>query len=84
MLLDVMMPEMNGYEVAQHIRQNSNLPYIPIIMVSGCEQTDESQSFDTLTEAFIPKPIDFDKLLYQIRAIPATTASKLALAQICN
>ena len=78
MLLDIMMPGMNGYEVARHIRQNSNLPYIPIIMISGCEQTDEFQGFETLTEAFIPKPIDFDKLLYQIRAISATTVSEIS------
>jgi DNA-binding response OmpR family regulator len=78
MLLDVMMPGMSGYEVVRQIRENSNLPYIPIIMISGCEQTDESQGLKALTQAFIPKPIDFDKLFYEIRAISATTASEIS------
>ena len=33
MLLDVMMADMNGYEVTQHIRQNPRLPFIPILGV---------------------------------------------------
>jgi CheY-like chemotaxis protein len=78
MLLDVMMPGMNGYEVVRQIRQNSNLPYIPIIMISGCEQTDESQGLQALTQAFLLKPIDFDQLFYQIRAISPTTASEIS------
>ena len=34
-LLDVMMPGMNGYEVVKHIRENQQLPFIPILLVTG-------------------------------------------------
>ncbi len=57
LLLDVMMPGMNGIEVVQHIRQNRNLPFIPVILVTGCDRSSESQELDI--EDFIAKPVDF-------------------------
>lgn len=38
-LLDVMMPGMDGYEITQCIRQNENLPFIPILLVTGSDDT---------------------------------------------
>lgn len=69
LLLDVMMPGMNGIEVVQHIRQNRNLPFIPVILVTGCDRSSESQELDI--EDFITKPVDFDKLLWRVGAILA-------------
>jgi CheY-like chemotaxis protein len=71
LLLDVMMPGMHGYEVVRCIRQNSNLPFIPIILITGCEQLDTSEQFDVAVEGFICKPIDFDQLLNQVSNILA-------------
>ncbi|MGI8500569.1 MAG: response regulator [Hassallia sp.] len=71
LLLDVMMPGMHGYEVVRCIRQNSNLPFIPIILITGCEQLDTSEQFDVAVEGFICKPIDFDELLKQVSTILA-------------
>lgn len=69
LLLDVMMPGMHGYEVVQRIRENSNLPFIPIILITGCEQSSMSEGFDLPTEGFISKPIEFDDLLNQVSSI---------------
>ena len=66
-LLDVMMPGMNGYEVAQHIRENAELPFIPIVMVTGHDQFTISK--DLQVEGFLRKPIEFDQLLSQVHAI---------------
>jgi len=71
LLLDVMMPGMHGYEVVRRIRQNSNLPFIPIILITGCEQLDTSEQFDVAVEGFICKPIDFDELLNHVSTILA-------------
>ncbi len=71
LLLDVMMPGMHGYEVVRRIRQNSNLPFIPIILITGCEQLDTSEQFDVAVEGFISKPIDFDELLKHVSTILA-------------
>ncbi|HEY9783218.1 MAG TPA: response regulator [Leptolyngbyaceae cyanobacterium] len=69
LLLDVMMPGMNGIEVVQHIRQNRNLPFIPVVLVTGCDRSSESQELDI--EDFIAKPVDFDKLLWRVGTILA-------------
>lgn len=71
LLLDVMMPGMHGYEVVRCIRQNSNLPFIPIILITGSEQLDTSEQVDVAVEGFICKPIDFDELLNQVSTILA-------------
>ena len=71
LLLDVMMPGMHGYEVVRRIRQNSNFPFIPIILITGCEQLDTSEQFDVAVEGFICKPIDFDELLKHVSTILA-------------
>ncbi len=68
-LLDVMMPEMNGFEVTRRIRQDSNLPFIPILLVTGYSEPTPADGFDVGADGFIRKPIDFDYLLSCIRTI---------------
>ena len=67
-LLDVMMPDMNGYEVTQQIRQNENVPFIPILLVTAHEDADAMEGLALGANDFIRKPIEFDKLLARIRA----------------
>jgi CheY-like chemotaxis protein len=57
-LLDVMMPEMNGYEVTRQIRQNQALPFIPILLVTAHEQPNAVEGFNAGANDFIRKPID--------------------------
>ncbi|MDX2239690.1 MAG: response regulator [Leptolyngbyaceae cyanobacterium bins.302] len=68
-LLDVMMPEMNGFEVTRHIRQNLALPYIPIILITGYTEPTAGDGYDVGADGFIPKPINFDVLLSRVREI---------------
>lgn len=68
-LLDVMMPEMNGFEVTQRIRQNSNLPFIPILLITGYIEPSPSEGFDVGADGFIRKPVDMDELLDRVRSI---------------
>jgi len=75
-LLDVMMPGMNGYEVAQQIRENIELPFIPIVMVTGHDQLTVSKNVQV--EGFLRKPIEFDELLSQVRTILELTQKKTA------
>lgn len=67
-LLDVMMPDMNGYEVTQQIRQNSSIPFIPILLVTAHEDADDIQGLALGANDFIRKPIEFDRLLARIAA----------------
>ncbi|MCU0524373.1 MAG: response regulator [Elainella sp. Prado103] len=68
-LLDVMMPGMNGFEVTQRIRQNAELPFIPILLITGYTEPSPADGFDLGADGFIRKPIDFDELLNRVRSI---------------
>ncbi len=65
-LVDVMMPDMNGYEVTRRIRQNRNLSDIPILLVTAHADADAAQGIALGANDFIRKPIEFDKLLSRI------------------
>jgi CheY-like chemotaxis protein len=67
-LLDVMMPGMNGYEVTRQIRQNHNIPFIPILLVTAYEDINAIQGLALGANDFIRKPIEFDILLARIEA----------------
>lgn len=67
-LMDVMMPGMNGYETTQRIRQNQTLPFIPILLVTAHEDAEVIQGLALGANDFIRKPIEFDKLLARVEA----------------
>jgi signal transduction histidine kinase len=68
-LLDVMMPDMNGYEVSQCIRQNRNLPFIPILLITANDQSSVVEGLDAGADDFIRKPVDVDELLARVRSL---------------
>ncbi len=68
-LLDMMILEMNGFEVTRRLRQNPALPFIPILLVTGYSEPTPTDGFDVRADGFIRKPIDFDDLLNKIRTI---------------
>lgn len=76
-LLDVMMPDMNGFEVTQRIRQNAALPFIPILLITGYLDPHPADGFDVGADDFIRKPIDVDLLLDRVHTIlqPRSTSS---------
>ncbi|MBE9181859.1 response regulator [Oculatella sp. LEGE 06141] len=74
-LLDVMMPEMSGYEVTQRIRQNPDLPPIPIILVTGYTQPSPEDALDCGANGLIRKPIDFDEVVHWVRHVLPVEAS---------
>ena len=67
-LSDVIMPKMNGYELARCIRQNEKLPFIPILLITGTQQMSSMQELDIWFDDFIRKPINLDRLLARIQA----------------
>jgi len=68
-LLDVMMPGMDGYEVTQRIRANTKLPFIPILLITAYDQSSVVQGLDTGADDFIRKPVEVDELLARVRAL---------------
>ena len=68
-LLDVMMPEIDGYEVTRRIRKNPNLPYIPILLVSAHQQSSAVEGLDAGADEFIRKPFQIDELQARVRSL---------------
>ena len=67
-LLDIMMPKMDGYEVARQLREaNFNLP---ILMVSAKQlPEDKKKVFIVGTDDYMTKPIDVEEMLLRVRAL---------------
>jgi len=67
MLLDVMMPDMNGYEVTQRVRQSIKLADLPVVLITAHDQESATLGKAVGANNFIRKPFDFDELLRQVR-----------------
>ncbi|MBK3495928.1 response regulator transcription factor [Viridibacillus sp. YIM B01967] len=66
-LLDVMMPNLRGFEMAQMIRKQSN---VPIIMLTALEEEqDQMTGFDIGIDDYITKPFSFHVLIRRVEAV---------------
>lgn len=68
-LLDVMMPGMDGYEVTRRIRQDRNIPFIPILLVTAREESSLVQGLDAGADEFVRKPFQIDELQARVRSM---------------
>lgn len=68
-LLDVMMPGMNGYEVTQHIRKNPAIPFIPILLITAFDHSSVVEGLDMGADEFVRKPVDPEELLARVRSL---------------
>jgi diguanylate cyclase (GGDEF)-like protein len=67
-LLDVMMPRVDGIEAARRIKGNKELPFIPIIMQTALDSTaDKVEGLDAGADDYITKPINFAELEARVR-----------------
>ena len=67
-LLDIMMPDIDGLEVCKRIRENKNLSFIKIILVSGKARQDEKmEGYEAGADDYITKPFDDDELLVKVK-----------------
>lgn len=67
-ILDVMMPEMNGYEVCAAVRQKGGT--VPILLLTAKDQPhDIVRGLDSGADDYLAKPFEFDVLLARVRAL---------------
>ena len=68
-LLDIMMPELNGYEVLERIKADKRLRHIPVIMISAVDQIESViRCIELGAEDYLSKPFSFEELLARVRA----------------
>jgi putative two-component system response regulator len=69
-LLDVMMPDIDGFEVTRRIRQDDKNRLLPIILVTALRETeDRVKGIEAGCDDFISKPVDKTELLARVRSL---------------
>ncbi len=67
-LMDIMMPEMDGYEAIRQINQNNKFRHIPIIALTAKSlKIDQDKCIEVGANAYISKPVDYDNLVKVIK-----------------
>lgn len=82
-LLDVMMPEMNGFEVAERLKANVQTQYIPVIFLTALNTTaDIVKGFKVGANDFISKPFNKEELVIRVNhQISLIAAKRIILKQ---
>jgi adenylate cyclase len=68
-LLDVMMPQPDGYAVCRRLREQDETAVLPVIMLTASEGPEKRKAIEAGADDFIPKPFNRDELLTRIRSL---------------
>jgi two-component system chemotaxis sensor kinase CheA len=66
-ITDIAMPEMDGYDLIHHIRENKVLAYLPIIAVTAMPETDKDKILSSGANAYLRKPITMDQFFHLLK-----------------
>jgi len=81
-LLDVMMPKLDGIEVVRRLKTNPALPFIPVIMQTALDSTENKvEGLDAGADDYITKPINFAELEARVNSLLRIKALQVALAK---
>ena len=68
-LLDVLMPGIDGYEVCRRLREREETAVLPVIMLTAGDGQEKTKAIEAGADDFIPKPFDRDELFTRIRSL---------------
>lgn len=69
-LLDVMMPKMDGIEACRHLKADPSLPFVPIIMVTAkTDSRDVVAGLEAGADEYLPKPVDHAALVARVKSM---------------
>lgn len=71
-LLDLMMPQMDGYEVVHRLREDENVPEIPVFLVTANKYVSRYEAIAAGADGLIYKPININKFLSKVEQILET------------
>jgi len=84
-LLDVLMPDMNGFEVCKYIRATPSLADIPVIIVTGLDERQARlEGLSAGADDFISKPIDKHELKARVNTITRLNRQRHIMAETIN
>jgi DNA-binding response OmpR family regulator len=73
-ILDIMMPDMDGYQVCQDMKQDQSLSGTPIVFLTGKDRSDDmGRSFKAGGDMFIKKPFSCERLLEIVNIVIMST-----------
>ncbi|MCH7959238.1 MAG: response regulator [Candidatus Hydrogenedentes bacterium] len=74
-VLDVMMPDISGFEICRMIRRDPNLHALPILIVSAMDSEEEIEhGLAQGADAYLPKPLDEEELVLQVERLLRDTS----------
>ena len=68
-LLDIVMPGMDGYDVCRRIRQQTETAYLPVVMVTASGDEQKIKALQAGADDFLTKPIDHSELLARVASL---------------
>jgi two-component system, cell cycle response regulator len=69
-LLDVMMPEMDGFEVCRRLKADAKTHHVPVLMITALDQpSDRVQGLDVGADDFLTKPVDDTQLMARVKSL---------------
>ena len=68
-LLDILMPEMDGYEVCRRIRSNPATEFLPVVMITASGSEQRLAALEAGADDFVTKPFDKSELLARVASL---------------
>jgi DNA-binding response OmpR family regulator len=75
-LLDIMMPDVDGYQVCRHVKTRPDRQNTKVIFLSAkSKEADVQKGYDVGADLYIPKPFSTRQLVSKVQELVATTAT---------
>ncbi|MET0702432.1 MAG: response regulator, partial [Mycobacterium sp.] len=68
-LLDIVMPEMDGYEVCRRIRSDPQTEFLPVVMITASGSDQRLTALEAGADDFVAKPFDKSELLARVASL---------------